>query len=221
MKKMMSFALVLAMLAALLAGCASGGSNETTDGTTAATTVETTVETTAETTVETTEETTSTVSEGSACTVILENIWNAIPDDQKFAVRGGNVENYVDGAPGDFNLVEYRENLTYELLVPENRLDTIAEVGCMFHFMNTNNLTIGVYKLVEGEDPVEFGQVMRDVIQNNQWMCGFPEQLVITVIDETYVFVGFGINDAMNPIVEKLGELYPDANELFNEEIMG
>ena len=151
---------------------------------------------------------------------VLEDIWAKYGEDEKFAVIGGNMENPVDGAPGNYDMA-YAENLTWNLLIPESEITNVAEAATMIHMMNANTFTSGVVRLAEGTDAEAFAQVMRDAIQNNQWMCGFPETLTIAVIDGEYVLIAFGVNDAMNPFMTHFAEAYAEAEVLFNEAIAG
>ena len=151
---------------------------------------------------------------------VLENIWNLYGEDEKFAVIGGNIEAPVDGAPGNYDMA-YAENLTYNLLVPEDQLANIDEAATMIHMMNANTFTCGVVHLTEGADAAAFAQVMRDAIQGNQWMCGFPETLTVAVVDGAYVLIAFGVNDAMNPFMTHFAEAYAEAEILFNEAVAG
>ena len=151
---------------------------------------------------------------------ILENIWNAYGEDEKFAVIGGNMESPVDGAPGNYDMA-YAENLSWNLLVPAEQLASIDEAATMIHMMNANTFTSGVVHLTEGTDAAAFAQVMRDAIQSNRWMCGFPETLTVAVIGGEYVVIAFGVNDAMNPFMTHFAEAFPGADILFNEAIEG
>ena len=212
MKKMIAMLLAALMIMSTFAACSGNGEATvpSTEGTT---------EPTTEATTEFVEDTTGAVAaDSNASTVILENIWNAVGEDNQFFVMGGNVENYVDGKPGNYNM-EYKENLPYNLLVPEAELANLDEAGFMQHAMNANNFTSGVVHYTG--DVTAFTATMRDAIQNNQWMCGFPETLVIAVIDSNYVLICFGINDAMNPFISGLNAAYADANIVYNEAIAG
>ena len=151
---------------------------------------------------------------------VLEDIWALYGDDEKFAVIGGNMEAPVDGAPGNYDMA-YAENLSWNLLVPADQLANIDQAATMIHMMNANTFTCGVVHLVEGADAAAFAQVMRDAIQNNQWMCGFPETLTVAVIGGEYVLIAFGVNDAMNPFMNHFGEAFAGAEVLFNEAIAG
>ena len=170
-------------------------------------------------------ETTPATTEAPAVTVesslaVLESIWALYGEEEKFAVIGGNMESPVDGAPGNYDMA-YAENLTWNLLVPADQLANIDEAATMIHMMNANTFTCGVVHLTEGTDAAAFAQVMRDAIQGNQWMCGFPETLTVTVIGGEYVLIAFGVNDAMNPFMTHFGEAFADANILFNEAVEG
>ena len=221
MKKIVS--LVLAGVMALsLAACGNGKPAETTTPETTAPITETTapiVETTVpETTAPEAETQAPAASTGSL--TVLENIWNLYGEDEKFAVIGGNIEDPVDGAPGNYDMA-YAENLTWNLLVPEDQIANIDEAATMIHMMNANTFTCGVVHLVEGTDAAAFAQVMRDAIQNNQWMCGFPETMTVAVVDGEYVLIAFGVNDAMNPFMTHFAEAYAEAEILFNEAVAG
>ncbi len=210
MKKIISLALAGVMALSLVA-CGTEKPAETT-----APIVETTapiVETTAPATGD------ETVS-GTGALAVLENIWAQYGEDEKFAVIGGNMEAPVDGAPGNYDMA-YAENLTYNLLVPAEALASVDEAATMIHMMNANTFTSGVVHLTEGTDVAAFAQTMRDAIQGNMWMCGFPETLLVAVVEGEYVVVAFGVNDAMNPFMTHFGEAYAEAEILFNEAVAG
>ena len=201
MKKLIALLMALTMVA-MMAACSTGNNNETpaTDAT----------ETTEAVNVPTV---------GSALEV-LETIWNAYGDDEKFAVIGGNIENAVDGAPGNYDLA-YAENLTYNLLVPAELIANIDDAASMIHMMNANNFTSGVVHLTEGPDVSAFNAAMHTAISTNPWICGFPEKMIVAVIDGSYVLISFGVNDAMNPFEAHLTEVYANAEIIYNEALAG
>ena len=151
---------------------------------------------------------------------VLEDIWAHYGEDEKFFVVGGNMENPVDGAPGNYDMA-YAENLSWNLLVPAEQLANVDQAATLIHAMNANTFTSGVVHLTEGTDAAAFAQVMRDAIQGNMWMCGFPETLTVAVIGGEYVLIAFGVNDAMNPFMTHFAEAFPGADILFNEAVEG
>ena len=149
---------------------------------------------------------------------VLETIWGKM--EAGFPIIGGNMESPVDGAPGNYDMA-YAENMTYNLLVPADQLTNITEAASAIHMMNANSFTSGVFHLAEGVTAADFAATMQSAVQNNQWMCGFPETLVIAAIGGEYVLVAFGVNDAMTPFQTALTAAYPEAEILYNEAIGG
>ena len=148
---------------------------------------------------------------------ILNAIWGAFADGEKFAIYGGNMEDAVMDAPGAFNMA-YAEGMTYNLLVPADQLANVAEAASMIHMMNANSFTCGVFRLADGVAAADFAAAMEAAVMGNMWMCGFPETLVIAEIDG-HVLVAFGVNDAMNPFQTHLAEVYAGASILYNQPI--
>ena len=149
---------------------------------------------------------------------ILENVWAKYEDNEKFSVIGGNIEANIMDAPGSYDLA-YAENMTWNLLVPADKIANITEAASMIHMMNANNFTCGVFK-IEGMSAADFGAAMKDAVLNNQWMCGFPETLLIRSFGDTYVVVAFGVNDAMTPFEKHLSEAYPGMETIASEPII-
>ena len=148
---------------------------------------------------------------------ILETVWAKYGSDEKFAIIGGDMGNPVSDAPGSYNLAD--ENISYSLLIPADQLKNVTEAASMIHMMNANTFTCGVFRLAEGVKAADFGNAMKEAVMNNQWMCGFPETLVIQNIADTYVVVAFGVNDAINPFMTYLNASYPHSVNLVKEAI--
>lgn len=148
---------------------------------------------------------------------ILETVWNAYAEEEKFPVIGGSMAAPVDGAPGSFDLAD--ENISYNLLIPAEQLANVTEAASMIHMMNANTFTCAAYKLAGGISAADFGAAMKDAVMNNQWMCGFPETLLIRNFGDSYVVVAFGVNDAMTPFEKHFAESYPGFETLVNEPI--
>ena len=150
---------------------------------------------------------------------ILETVWNGVPEDNRFFAMGGDMNNMVDNAPGNYSLED--EGLTATLLVPADQIANLDQAASLVHGMNLNNFTCGVYHMAAGADAAAFADVMHETISNNPWMCGFPEKMLIAVVGGEYVLVAFGINDAINPFEASFGAAYADADVKYNEAIAG
>lgn len=150
---------------------------------------------------------------------VLNAIWALYGDEEKFPVMGGNPEGGVMDMPGAFDLA-YAESLAFYLQLPQEQLANVDQAATMIHMMNTNTFTGGALHLTEGTDAAAFAAAARDSIQSAQWMCGFPEQLIIAAIDGQ-ILIAFGVADAMGPFAAHLSEAFPAAEILYNEAING
>ena len=148
---------------------------------------------------------------------ILESVWADYADEEKFPIIGGNIEANIMDVPGSYDLT-YAENMTYNLLVPADKIANVEEAASMIHMMNANTFTCGAFKLT-GITAADFGAAMKDAIQGNQWMCGFPDSLLIQSFADAYVVVAFGNTDAMTSFENHMKTIYPGFETLYSEAI--
>ena len=191
MKKMLSVVLVLVMALSLLAGCTGNNAQPTEPQ----------------------------VAGPASALEVLENIWALYGEDEKFPIMGGNPEGgAMEPAVWD---AAYLVNLSYSLQLAESDMENVADAASMIHMMNANTFTSAVLNLKEGVDKAAFAAAAKDAVMNAQWMCGFPEKLIIADMGGQYLLIAYGINDAMGPFEAKLAEAYADAPVLYNEVIAG
>ena len=145
---------------------------------------------------------------------ILEKVWALYGDDEKFFAMGGDFEAIVDGAPGKVNVAS-TDFLNFNLIVPADQTANITDAASLIHGMNANTFTCGAYAVADAK---AFATAMQTAIQGNQWMCGFPEKLLIADLGG-YVVVVFGHGDAVTPFQTKLTTAYPSAQILVDEAI--
>ena len=142
---------------------------------------------------------------------ILETVWGEFGEDEKFFAMGGDYDNMVDGAPGTVTNADYISGV---LLVPAGT--EVIEAAGLVHGMNLNSFTAGAFKVA---DAAAFAETMHEAIASAQWMCGFPDKMVIATFGNEYVVAAFGINDAINPFEGYLTSAYPEAEIVYSEAI--
>lgn len=153
---------------------------------------------------------------------LLESVWNAYGEDQKFLSMGGNYDedetknNNVDNAPGKYALDN--DGMTTVLMVPSEKLGDIAEAASLMHGMMANNFTSGAYKLKSGVDAKAFGEAMHSSIVSQRFLCGAPEAVLVVVIED-YVIATYGLKELLDVQSAKITSLYPNAQVLHNELI--
>ena len=122
---------------------------------------------------------------------VLEAAWGAMPEDQQFAAMGGDAENMVDGAPGAFGLAD-ADVLDNMLGVPADSAALIDEAASLIHMMNANTFTAGAYHVADAANTVDFVSATQENIMGRQWMCGFPDTLIMVQFGDSYVVSAFG-----------------------------
>ncbi len=151
---------------------------------------------------------------------VLETIWSVYADDQKFAIFGGNPETAVMDAPGAYDVAAGADYLASYLQMTADQLTGVDQAATMLHMMNANSFTSVVLQLNEEQTVEAFAQTVRDSIQNGQWICGFPEQLIIADVNG-YVLVAYGVSDLMNTFEANLAAAFDGAEILYQEAIAG
>lgn len=162
---------------------------------------------------------------------ILETIWNAYGETDKFPISGGNPEYHAQQfeinenyeppmVPLNYDL-QYAEGLTSTMLISAENLQKVDQAATMSNRMLANNFSCGAFHLTDGTDTAAFAKAVRDAVKNNQWLCGMPETLVIASFGGGYLLIAYGVNDAMTPFQSYLTQAYPGAQILYKEAIAG
>ena len=216
MKKLIALLLCLAMVMAMLAACGKTEEEEIVPTETVPVAEVPTEDTPAEEEIPEQTEAPEQEPAKTSALAILEAIWAVTGESEKFPAMGGDANNMVDGAPGVYGL-EDAEALTYQLLIPADQIANIDDVASLFHGMNLNHFTGGVCHVTGDVDA--FAEAMYNAVKNNQWMCGFPESMIVAVVDGEYVLTAFGLDDIMKPFVHNMKEVYPDSEIVHLEKI--
>jgi hypothetical protein len=61
--------------------------------------------------------------------------------------------------------------------------------------------------------------VLEENIMNTEWMCGFPDQLVIAAVGEDYLVSAFGNEELIANFEAKLQAAFGSAKILYEETI--
>lgn len=148
---------------------------------------------------------------------LLTTAWNAYAGE-KFAAVGGSAENSVNDAPGSFP-VDDGDNLDYTLGFPADQAAQIDEAASLMHMMNSNTFTCGAYHLASGADAAALTAALKDNIMNRQWICGFPDKLVVITLGD-YVVSMFGGEEQVNCFRDAITGSYASAQIACEEPIL-
>ncbi len=142
---------------------------------------------------------------------LLTTVWNTYGEDEKFPAIGGDMseENLTENAPGTFDVADTTA-LDTTLALPASAAEKIDDAASLVHMMNANNFTCGAFHV---KDAVDVGRVATDIQDNvltRQWICGFPNKLVVMRVGN-YVVSFFGSTEIVDTFRDKLTAAYPTA----------
>ena len=148
---------------------------------------------------------------------LLTTVWDSYTDDEKFPAAGGDYENPVEDAPGAVDISD-ADNLNYMLTLPVEDASKIDGAAALGHMMNANTFTCGAFHVTSKDDVEAVANDLRDAIQSKQWMCGFPDKLVIFTYDQ-YVVSLYGDEELVNTFRDKFTAAYSDSVVAYDEAI--
>jgi len=151
---------------------------------------------------------------------ILKKVWASYPDAEKFPVAGGDMTeaNMNMEGPGVYGL-EDAEGFTATTHFPADAMNKINSAATMMHMMNANTFTCAAYSLVNAADAKTLAASVKDSVMSTQWMCGFPEKLVIVTVDGCMISY-FGNGEIVDNFTAKLQAAYSSAEVVVDEAIV-
>ena len=148
---------------------------------------------------------------------LLDGVWGTFAEEEKFPVMGGDFEAAVNDAAGEFNISDV-ENATATLHITEASLKLVDKVATITHAMNANTFSAAAYHLADAANAETLVNSLKDSIKSTQWMCGFPDTLIIYTVAENYVVAAFGNAEAIENFKTKLATVYGESAILNVEE---
>ncbi|MCM1057139.1 MAG: bacteriocin transport accessory protein [Firmicutes bacterium] len=151
---------------------------------------------------------------------LLNTIWDSYGEDEKFSAMGGDFseENMVDGAPGNYGL-EDTAMLDYSLGLPEASASMVDGAASLVHMMNANTFTCGAFHVSSSDDVSAVADSLRENILQRQWMCGFPDKLVVITVGD-YVISAFGNEELIDTFKARTMSVYEAAKVVYEEPVI-
>lgn len=163
-------------------------------------------------------DTTKDDTEGKTAVDIFTDVWAAYGEDEKFAISGGDYENMISDAPGTVD-VSNAEALNVLLGFPTESAELVDDGASMMHMMNQNSFTASIYHVTNAENVQTLADALKETIMDRQWMCGFPDDLVIYSVGEEYVAAAFGLEENIDSFQSHLEETYESSVLLYDEDL--
>lgn len=151
-------------------------------------------------------------------TELLTNVWSVYEEAERFPVGGGDYDNIVMDAPGKYD-VSKAEEMDSVLGLPQDSVALIDDAASMMHMMNANTFTCGAFHLKDASGQQAFADALKDNIMARQWMCGFPDTLLIVAAGDDYVISAFGNAEIIEIFKTKVLAQYDAAEVMYEESL--
>ena len=148
---------------------------------------------------------------------LLNTVWATYSEEEKFPVSGGDYDHPVDDAPGAFD-ISNADNMDYMLGFPGPSVANLVDAASLMHMMNANTFTAGAFHVTNSSDVDTVVSDLKDNIMNRQWMCGFPDKLVVVTMGQFVVSV-YGAEDLVDTFRDKLQNCFSSAAVVYDESI--
>lgn len=148
---------------------------------------------------------------------LLTKVWDTYGEDEKFFAMGGHFEAPVDNGPGSYDVAK-AEDLEISYCIPADAVAMVDDAATIMHAMNANTFSAAAYHVTDAANVQTVIDGIKERTLNNQWMCGFPDELVIITVGEDYIVSAFGAADIVDNFQAKMTEVYGDAAVVSVEE---
>ena len=101
---------------------------------------------------------------------------------------------------------------------PKAEVGKLDDAASLLHMLNQNTFTCGVYHVKNSADIEALAAKIKDNILARNWMCGFPEKLVIMAVGD-YIVSVFGAAELISTFTAKLTDSYGSVRQLFDVPI--
>lgn len=145
---------------------------------------------------------------------ILEGAWPSFMEEMK-PVFGGEADGYFGYTAYEMTTAEEMDSF---LGFPAAQFDKVDSVAYGMHQMNANNFTGAFYQLKNADDAQAVADALKDNIVNREWICGFPEKLIVVSVDDCVV-AAFGNTQVIDGFKTSLTSTYENATLLYDESL--
>lgn len=148
---------------------------------------------------------------------ILTKVWGTYTEEESFPVIGGDIDNQANNAPGKYSLTD-AEGINSTLGLPQDSIAMVDDAASLMHMMNANTFTCGAFRVTDSANLKAVEDSLKANIMGRQWMCGFPDTLIIAGVGDNFVVSAFGNAEIIETFKTKLLAQYGTQASVVYEE---
>lgn len=149
---------------------------------------------------------------------LLTKVWNTFGEEEKFPIGGGDYDNQTSDVPGKFDVTK-AEDMDSMLGFPTGSAGELDDAASMLHMMNANTFTAGAYHVTDSGKIQEIADALKENIMKRQWICGFPDKLIVASVGKEYLVSAFGGAENIEVFKTKLQAEYEMTEILYEENL--
>ncbi len=148
------------------------------------------------------------------------DVWAKIAEADKFPCVGGDADHSTE-APAQFMLTaENADSFKYLLHVTDELYDMLDDdAATLQHMMNTNTFSSAIVKLKDSSKASEFAAAYKEAIQSQQWMCGFPDKVIVISVGD-YIVMAYGLEQNIDNLAAACSEVEAQSSVLVDAPAM-
>lgn len=146
---------------------------------------------------------------------ILIKVWETYEEkdtdgnmyNDRFAIMGGHFESAVMDMPAQYDLTK-TSDLELIYCVPQTVIPMLDDAATMVHLMAASTFTAGAYHVADAANVRTAVDAIRQQIQGNHWLDGFPDAYFVATVDEQYVIAVVGNAEVVDNFKATLQKIY-------------
>ena len=161
-------------------------------------------------------------------TELFNKVWTnyteTAGEDLQFFCMGGSMKEdgtFEDGKAGKFDHTKPEDTgMESQLCISADAIAMVDDAASLMHGMMVNNFTGAAYHVADKANTQAVVDGIKERTLNNQWMCGFPEKLIIVTVGEDYVISAFGNGMIIDAFKTSVTTVYGELASVVVEEAL-
>ena len=148
---------------------------------------------------------------------LMQAVWALYGENEKFPIIGGDLQHASEDGPDSYS-VEDSDMLDADFALPASAADKVDDAASLRHMMNANTFTGVAFHIKSAADALNVANALEESVQNREWLCGFPDRLVIILVSD-YVISAFGNEDLVGSFRAKALAAWETATVAYDEPV--
>ena len=149
---------------------------------------------------------------------LMNAVWALYGENEKFPILGGDLQHASEDGPDSYS-VEDSDMLDADFGLPASAADKVDDAASIRHMMNANTFTAVAFHVKSASDVLSVADALEESVTGRQWMCGFPDKLVILLVGE-YVVSVFGNEELVDNFQARTSAAYETATVAYDEPLI-